>query len=89
MSRALGDGNHKFPKRLVEAEPDVCRIPLTPGKNYFLVLGSDGLFDVLSPGQVGRIVKQMLDASGRSDGGESFSISMAGFSWMILLFKAV
>ncbi|EFN51321.1 hypothetical protein CHLNCDRAFT_141080 [Chlorella variabilis] len=51
MSRcclALGDPDFKTPRRLVEAEPDVARVELRPHADSFMLLGSDGLFDVMS-----------------------------------------
>lgn len=38
----------KEPYRYVECEPDVTRLPLQPRRDTFVVLGSDGLWDVLS-----------------------------------------
>ncbi len=32
----------------MESEPDVSRTPLLPGRDTFVVLGSDGLWDVMS-----------------------------------------
>lgn len=61
--RALGDVDHKVPRRLVEAEPDVARIVLLPQRDAFLVLGSDGLFDVLSVIQVVQVAQHALHGS--------------------------
>ncbi|KAF6257053.1 phosphatase 2C-like domain-containing protein, partial [Scenedesmus sp. NREL 46B-D3] len=36
------------PYRYVECEPDVTRLALQPRRDTFVVLGSDGLWDVLS-----------------------------------------
>lgn len=47
VSRSLGDLDFKEPKRFVECEPDVRRLVPVPGDN-FVVLASDGLWDVLS-----------------------------------------
>lgn len=47
VSRCLGDLLFKEPKRLVECEPDVCRVTLGP-ECTFVVLGTDGVWDVLS-----------------------------------------
>lgn len=47
VSRSLGDLLFKEPKRLVECEPDVCRLHLTPDCT-FVVLGTDGVWDVLT-----------------------------------------
>ncbi len=46
-NRSLGDLDFKEPKRFVECEPDVRRLVPVPGDN-FVVLASDGLWDVLS-----------------------------------------
>lgn len=63
MSRALGDPAHKIPRKLVEAEPDVAHFALQRGHDKFLVLGSDGLFDVMKDGDVaGVVVKVLKDA---------------------------
>lgn len=47
-SRSLGDLDFKEPQRFVECEPDVTRLLLLPKRDTFVVLGSDGLWDVLS-----------------------------------------
>eukprot|EP00798_Chlamydomonas_sp_ICE-L_P014654 gene14654-20688_t len=44
---ALGDIDFKEPRRFVESEPDVKRLVPKPGDS-FVVLASDGLWDVLS-----------------------------------------
>lgn len=64
MSRALGDPDFKVPRRLVEAEPDVARVDLRPGSDQFLLLATDGVFDVLSDQEASDIVLG-LTASGR------------------------
>lgn len=46
--RSLGDLDFKEPARFVECEPDVTRLALQPHKDSFVILGSDGLWDVLS-----------------------------------------
>jgi hypothetical protein len=46
--RSLGDLDFKEPARFVECDPDVTRLPLLPHKDSFVILGSDGLWDVLS-----------------------------------------
>jgi len=48
VSRSLGDLDFKEPARFVECEPDVTRLALQPHKDRFVILGSDGLWDVLS-----------------------------------------
>lgn len=59
MSRALGDYGHKYPRPLVSSEPAVVHLQLTP-ESEFVVLGTDGLFDVCSAGDVCAIVRQQL-----------------------------
>lgn len=46
--RSLGDLDFKEPQRFVECDPDVTRLLLLPARDTFVVLGSDGLWDVLS-----------------------------------------
>jgi len=46
--RSLGDLDFKEPARFVECDPDVTRLALQPHKDRFVILGSDGLWDVLS-----------------------------------------
>jgi serine/threonine protein phosphatase PrpC len=60
MSLALGDYGHKHPRPLVTSEPAVFHLELSP-ESEFLVLGTDGLFDVLSTGDCCSIVKHSLD----------------------------
>lgn len=48
LCRSLGDLDFKEPYRYVECEPDVTRLVLQPHRDTFVVLGSDGLWDVLS-----------------------------------------
>lgn len=58
MSRAIGD---RMLKHLVVGEPDVqSRRPLA--KDRFIVLASDGLWDILSNEEVGRIVQETTAA---------------------------
>lgn len=53
MSRAIGD---LFLKPYVSAEPDVCSIAID-ARDEFVVLASDGIFDVFDNDQVVRIVR--------------------------------
>eukprot|EP00879_Flechtneria_rotunda_P000997 GHRR01001131.1.p1 GENE.GHRR01001131.1~~GHRR01001131.1.p1 ORF type:complete len:866 (+),score=406.00 GHRR01001131.1:371-2968(+) len=48
VSRSLGDLDFKEPQRFVECDPDITRLVLQPHKDAFIVLGSDGLWDVMS-----------------------------------------
>ena len=57
MSRAIGD---LFLKPYVSAEPDVVSLPITPS-DEFIILASDGVFDVFDNEQVVRIVRAADD----------------------------
>lgn len=48
FARSLGDLDFKEPHRFVECDPDVKRLLLQPKRDTFVVLASDGLWDVLS-----------------------------------------
>ncbi|KAK9829310.1 hypothetical protein WJX72_005079 [[Myrmecia] bisecta] len=61
VSRSFGDLDFKEPQRFVECEPDVTRTPLKP-EDSFVVLGSDGLWDVISDQQAVDIVSTVLQA---------------------------
>ncbi|PRW59402.1 integrin-linked kinase-associated serine threonine phosphatase 2C [Chlorella sorokiniana] len=71
MSRALGDPDFKQPRRLVEAEPDVARVELKAGADRFLLLGSDGLFEVLSNQQAVEIALAALQTTGGGKASEA------------------
>ncbi|KAG7667921.1 hypothetical protein Ndes2437B_g07967 [Nannochloris sp. 'desiccata'] len=62
MSRALGDYGHKHPLPLVSSEPTVVQLQLTP-ESEFVVLGTDGLFDVCTAGECCSIVRRSLESS--------------------------
>lgn len=47
-SRALGDFPLKEPRKLVTAEPDVLTFSLRDHKAHFVILATDGLWDVVS-----------------------------------------
>ncbi|CAL4064326.1 unnamed protein product, partial [Meganyctiphanes norvegica] len=47
-SRALGDYPLKEPRKLVTAEPDVLTFSLKDHKAHFVILATDGLWDVVS-----------------------------------------
>lgn len=47
-SRALGDFPLKEPRKLVTAEPDVLTFSLRDHKAHFVILATDGLWDVLT-----------------------------------------
>eukprot|EP00803_Ostreobium_quekettii_P006847 evm.model.scf_1978.2 EVM.evm.TU.scf_1978.2 scf_1978:2915-7076(+) len=68
VSRCLGDLLFKEPKRLVECEPDVCRVGLGP-ECTFVVLGTDGVWDVLSDDDAVAIAGQEIKRFSSKDGG--------------------
>ncbi|MCL4123992.1 UNVERIFIED_CONTAM: hypothetical protein GTU68_003088 [Idotea baltica] len=47
-SRALGDFPLKDPRKLITAEPDVLTFSLKDHKAHFVILATDGLWDVMS-----------------------------------------
>jgi protein phosphatase 1L len=57
MSRSLGDVPLKRPNKAVSNEPSVTTRQLTPN-DAFIVIASDGLFDVVSNNFVGRTCKK-------------------------------
>ena len=61
--RSLGDLDFKEPARFVESEPDVLRLPLRRGDG-FVVLGSDGLWDVMSDEDAVSVADQVLKVGG-------------------------
>ena len=69
MSRALGDADHKYPRKLVENTPSVIHVQLVPKQDHFVVLGTDGLFDVMSAADVCEKVEQTRTAVVRAEGG--------------------
>ena len=54
ITRSFGDHSYK---RYVTAEPYIQRVELT-SSSEFVVLASDGVFDVLSDSKVAEIVKR-------------------------------
>lgn len=54
--------SEQIPRRLVEAEPDVARVDLTP-EDQFLLLGSDGVFESLEDQEACDIVLTLTGAS--------------------------
>lgn len=60
MSRSLGDLYFKQPAALAVAEPEVQIIPLTD-KDLFLVLATDGIYDVLNNQEVVDLVMNHWD----------------------------
>ncbi|GBG00547.1 serine threonine phosphatase [Raphidocelis subcapitata] len=67
VSRSLGDLDFKEPNKFVECEPDVLRVQLRPlqpsgAGDAFIILGSDGLWDVLSDEDAVHTAKRALQA---------------------------
>mmetsp|Transcript_19031 Transcript_19031/g.60586 ORF Transcript_19031/g.60586 Transcript_19031/m.60586 type:complete len:312 (-) Transcript_19031:433-1368(-) len=58
VSRAIGD---RMLKQYVTAEPEIEVYDLNP-QDVFAVLASDGLWDVLQPADVGRLVREQTNA---------------------------
>ena len=57
LSRAIGD---KFARPAVSAEPDIRHFPVTDTDDEFVVLASDGLWDVMSSQEVVDFVNERL-----------------------------
>ena len=68
MSRALGDEGHKVPRPLVTAEPSTHHMELIPGRDHFIVLGTDGLFEKMAAGDVCGSVRKTLKKGGGGGG---------------------
>nr|PIL98564.1 protein phosphatase 2C domain-containing protein [Toxoplasma gondii COUG] len=60
-SRALGDRRMKVPKKLVTCQPTLHVYAINFETDLFLVLASDGIWDVLSDEEVVAIVSEHLD----------------------------
>ncbi|KAI3439041.1 hypothetical protein D9Q98_001451 [Chlorella vulgaris] len=63
VSRSFGDPDFKEPLHLVTATPDVIRERLQPGDD-FVILASDGLWDVMSDSDACNVVRRHLQQSG-------------------------
>ncbi|EFN51693.1 hypothetical protein CHLNCDRAFT_139942 [Chlorella variabilis] len=63
VSRSFGDPDFKEPLHLVTATPDVMRERLQPGDD-FVILASDGLWDVLSDSDACSVVRRHLQQAG-------------------------
>ena len=48
LRRALGDKSFKAPLPLVTAEPETRTVALRPGRDSFVILACDGLWDVVT-----------------------------------------
>ncbi|XP_014671598.1 PREDICTED: protein phosphatase 1E-like [Priapulus caudatus] len=60
VSRAIGDRCYK---PYVTAEPDVISMELTPSDSY-MVMACDGLWDVVKPSEIPRLVSKEMRATG-------------------------
>ena len=58
MSRAIGDEQLK---KFIIPDPDVTTTTITPGEDMFVILGSDGLFDVLRNDEIASMCRGMTD----------------------------
>lgn len=61
ISWAFGDVESKVPSlggkpKVVTAEPDIRHFKIDKEKHYFLLLASDGIFDVINEVEIGRII---------------------------------
>ena len=59
LSRAIGD---RFAKPAVSGEVEIKRFPVVEGADEFILLASDGLWDVMSSQEVVSFVHKRLDA---------------------------
>eukprot|EP00891_Asterochloris_glomerata_P003379 jgi/Astpho2/3379/Aster-x1143 len=72
VSRGLGDLQFKEPVRLVEATPEVTSMQLQP-THQFIMMGSDGVFDVLDDEEVVTTVQAALQAHRTVTGSAKYS----------------
>ncbi|KAG0711393.1 Protein phosphatase 1L [Chionoecetes opilio] len=59
-SRALGDFPLKEPRQLITAEPDVLTFSLTDHRAHFIILATDGLWDVMTNEEAVAFVRDHL-----------------------------
>mmetsp|Transcript_10212 Transcript_10212/g.26756 ORF Transcript_10212/g.26756 Transcript_10212/m.26756 type:complete len:435 (-) Transcript_10212:491-1795(-) len=78
VSRALGDpdlkklaGHAGREADVVSSEPEVEEVTITPGRDAFLVLASDGLWDVFKDEEVVEIVKDYVEKHGQVPSAEA------------------
>ena len=64
VSRVIGDVQMKEPRKLVVANPEINCFELTPD-DEFLLMASDGLFDVMDDQNVVNVVSQHLKEHNR------------------------
>eukprot|EP00466_Bigelowiella_natans_P004287 jgi/Bigna1/129634/aug1.9_g4342 len=60
VSRAFGDRDFKAPHALVSADPEIHTIELSKESDLFLILGCDGVWDVLSNKEAVEVVAAHL-----------------------------
>lgn len=78
VTRSLGDIEYKlwkdrawgqaFTADLVSAAPSLLRVALLPRRDEFVVIGTDGLWDVLSMAEVAAEARAWREAKGSLDG---------------------
>ena len=68
LSRAIGD---RFAKPVVSSEAEINRFPISDDEDEFLLLASDGLWDVMSSQEVVDFVDECLPAFGRKTPGKT------------------
>jgi len=69
VSRAFGNIRH----RVIIPEPDVKELHLK-GHEEFIVLACDGLWDVMTPSEVGKFVRRYMGENGRRTQGVSMAL---------------
>ena len=64
LSRAVGD---RFAKPVVSSEPEIMTFPVADGEDEFVLLASDGLWDVMSSQEVVDFVHEILCTDTETD----------------------
>ncbi|KEP63955.1 UNVERIFIED_CONTAM: protein phosphatase 2C domain-containing protein [Hammondia hammondi] len=63
VSRCLGDfALKRFSEHIVLSTPDVSSRELVPGRDAFVVIASDGLWDVLTDEEAAKLVQRRIDS---------------------------
>ncbi|KAF4640210.1 protein phosphatase 2C domain-containing protein [Toxoplasma gondii] len=79
VSRCLGDfALKRFSEHIVLSTPDVSSRELVPGRDAFVVIASDGLWDVLTDEEAAKLVQRRIDnffqrSAKRGERGEELS----------------
>jgi len=68
VSRSFGDLDVKQPCHYVSAEPELTAFSITPPSDSFLIIGSDGLWDVISDQKAVELVSKTSAANGMNPG---------------------